>query len=613
MPRALVEKPSSFQAVANPHAPYRYVKFPVRLRYKGHTAAGICRRFTPEACFVSFKESELAPQPLQAGTQCTLWIEPAEESSPRIELRVELRWVLRKSSSDAAAELFLQLRCLEHDSFGLKQLKQLYDDFRFTIMVVDDDPATLRGYKRVLGNQYNVVTCTSGEQALHQMQQTEPAILITDQSMPIMTGIELLDEFRQRFPEAHTVRIVLSAQTRFDDLADFVNRCHISHFLQKPFNVETLRQIVSKGTETYLKAMEQERVAQELQESNIVLAQENSYLRNRLVSGHTFDRIIGKSRALQAMLQQLEQVVHSEATVHLLGETGTGKELVAQALHYGGPRTNAPFVIQNCAGITDSLMQSTLFGYKKGAFTGADQDRPGVFQQSHGGTLFLDEVAELSPTAQGALLRVLQNGEAVPVGSEHPVQVNVRIISATHKDLRHEVKKGRFREDLYFRLMVIALRLPKLSERHGDVPVLAQHFLQKSCLFYGKQIKGFSPEVMSALERYSWPGNVRELANEVERLVVLTPHGHEISVNSLSAQIVGNSSGSYLAMSPVPSVSSPGLVVPSGLSYDQAMQHLSRNLVKGALDSSGGTVKKAAELLDMESSRLAKLRKRLGL
>ncbi len=310
------------------------------------------------------------------------------------------------------------------------------------------------------------------------------------------------------------------------------------------------------------------------------------------------------------MVDQLERVRRSDATVHVHGETGTGKELVARALHSGGPRKHAPFVAQNCAGLSESLLQSLLFGHKKGAFTGADKDFQGVFQQADRGTLFLDEVAELSATVQAALLRALQSGEITPVGARAPVKVDVRVISATHKDLREEVRGGRFREDLYFRLVVIPIRLPSLRERSGDIPLLAMHFLDLHCELKGKNIRGFSGDAMRALERYPWPGNVRELENEIERLVVLTDDQQKVPLELLSPHL---RQGAGPAAAPTPPAEADGFVVPAGLDYDRAVASLERALVEEALRQAGGNVSQAARALGMERSRLAKLRDRLGL
>ena len=255
-------------------------------------------------------------------------------------------------------------------------------------------------------------------------------------------------------------------------------------------------------------------------------------------------------------------------------------------------------------------METTLFGHVKGAFTSADQDRLGVFQAADGGTLFLDEVAELPVAVQAALLRVAQSGEVKPVGASECSKVDVRLVCATHRDLRHEVQEGRFRADLYFRLVVIEIHLPPLRERTGDVPVLARHFLDMLCERLDVDIPGFTPEAMQVLEGYSWPGNVRELRNEIERLTVLAYPGQKLPAELLSRRIREASRGPTAG--DVRSDGS-GYLVPKGLSYDETILALQRQVLQTALEEAGGVVSRAAEILNMERSRLAKLRHRLGL
>jgi Nif-specific regulatory protein len=354
--------------------------------------------------------------------------------------------------------------------------------------------------------------------------------------------------------------------------------------------------------------VENERLNQKLERLNERLLRENRYLRQRLVGFDGFEHIIGKSVQLRSALAELARVRLTEATTHIQGETGTGKELVARALHFGGPREKGPFIAQNCAGVAETLIQSTLFGHRRGSFTGADRDHPGVFQAAHKGSLFLDEVAELSPAVQASLLRALQEGEVMPLGASHPVKVYVRFISASHTDLRDEVLRGQFREDLYFRLMVISIRLPALRERLGDIPVLAQHFLDLHCERHRKDIPGFTVAAMAVFEEHRWPGNIRELENEVERLVVLGEVGSKIPPELLSPHLLEATQAAGSAVTP----RSDGLVVPSGLTFDDAVVAVERALIEKALRESDGTTSRAATRLGMERSRLGKLRRRLG-
>ena len=274
----------------------------------------------------------------------------------------------------------------------------------------------------------------------------------------------------------------------------------------------------------------------ELQVADEQLAGENRYLRKRQ-GGARFDHIIGDSQAMQDIFGQLEKVIDTRATVCISGETGTGKELIASAIHNQGKRREKMFVAQNCAALPENLLESELFGHKKGAFTGADRDKKGLFMIAHGGSLFLDEVGEMSLPLQAKLLRVLQEGEVRPVGASMPKQVDVRIICATNRDLRAEVEAGRFREDLFYRLMVFPIVMPPLRERREDIPLLAQHFLDKYCPEMRKTVGGVSQEAINQLAAFNWPGNIRELENEIQRLVIQVDEGAIVTPEHLSPRI----------------------------------------------------------------------------
>lgn len=254
------------------------------------------------------------------------------------------------------------------------------------------------------------------------------------------------------------------------------------------------------------------------------LRQENLQLREEFRRIYAFEEIIGQSKSMQSVFQMMNKVLENTTTVLIVGETGTGKELVARAIHYNGLRREKPFIPVNCASIPENLLESELFGYKKGAFTGASGDKPGLVQLADGGTLFLDEVGEIPLSQQAKVLRFLQEKEIMPVGGSGQVKVDVRVIAATNRDLALEVREGRFREDLFYRLNIIPLQLPPIRERKKDVPLLAQHFLKKLCASVGKDVKGFTPEALQVIMDYPWPGNVRELENAIERAVVLATH-----------------------------------------------------------------------------------------
>ena len=526
-----------------------------------------------------------------------------------IEGTAKIAWqILDDHDVDGRAVWGFGLEWLELTEDGKSTLKEFIDTFRYTIVAVDDEPLNLNVLVRCLRNDYRLLTFTDVEQALKVFQTDEVAVLLTDYRMPKMNGVEVLKNLNQQFPNAFTKRIVISAFPEIEPLQDFVNVGKIFYFLQKPYRNEDLQQVLQRAVEAYTLSIENTRLHTELTRANERLRRENASLRKRLGGYEGLDSIIGSSPKLRAALGQLERVRRSLASVHIQGETGTGKELVARAIHEGSARADKPMVSQNCAGLTESLLQSTLFGHKKGSFTGADRDHKGVFQEADTGTLFLDEVAELSQNVQASLLRVLQEGEITPVGASKPTQVDVRVISATHKDLRDEVRLGHFREDLYFRLVVIHLRLPPLRERTGDIAILAKHFLEIFCERYNVDIPGFTVEAMQLLEQYSWPGNVRELENEIERVVVMATTQERLHVELLSPHISGytNTTGQMNG-----GVKSTNGYVNDGGSYDDQVTLLEKHLIENALRLTNGVIKEAAMQLQMDPSRLAKLRKRL--
>ncbi|MBX6423063.1 sigma-54-dependent Fis family transcriptional regulator [Thermosulfurimonas sp. F29] len=315
------------------------------------------------------------------------------------------------------------------------------------------------------------------------------------------------------------------------------------------------------------------------------------------------EEIIGKSRAIREVFRLIDKVAPTESTVLILGESGTGKELVARAIHARSRRRHGPFVPVNCGAIPEELLESELFGYERGAFTGATRSKPGRFELAHGGTIFLDEIAEMSPKLQVKLLRILQERRVERLGGERAFPVDIRIIAATNRDLEREVAEGRFREDLYFRLNVIPIKLPPLRERKEDIPLLAKHFLARFCEREDLPLKKLSDGALRRLMEYHWPGNVRELENLMERLVILT-EGEIIEEKDLPEHI--------RSASPVP-ICPPGKFPVDGFSLPRALREFERELILQALEISGGVKSRAARLLGIKRTTLIEKMKRLGL
>ena len=369
------------------------------------------------------------------------------------------------------------------------------------ILVVDNDPQMvnlLQGH--LAGEGWAVAAATSGADALTALERSDFDVILTDLVMDGVDGLALLRETQRREP---TPRVVL--MTAFGSLESAIEAIRLGayDYLTKPFRMEQASVAVRR-------AIDDRR-----------LREENRRLRAAVEQRYGFENIIGRSPALQRVFEQVRAVAEADASVLLIGESGTGKELVARAIHHNSGRRDGPFVAVNCAAIPDTLLESELFGHEKGAFTGADRKRRGLFADANGGTLFLDEVGDIALPLQAKLLRVLQDKAVRPVGGSQEIQLDLRLISATHQDLPVMVTEGTFREDLYYRLAVIPLRLPSLRERVEDIMLLATHFLERATASLGKALKGFDDEATAWLLHYRWPGNVRELENVVERAATL--------------------------------------------------------------------------------------------
>jgi two-component system response regulator AtoC len=369
------------------------------------------------------------------------------------------------------------------------------------LLVVDDEAIvreSLNAWLKDVG--YQVLTAENGHKALEVIEKEKPDIMIADLVMPGMDGIELMKRAKAQHPKIEVIIITAYASI---PTAITAMKEGAYDYIEKPFCPERAELLVKKLAE------HQE------------LVEENLSLRQKLEDHYRFENIIAKSSKMQRLIELIKVVGKSNATVLITGESGTGKELVARAIHSQSHRQNKPFVAVSCAALPESLLESELFGHEKGSFTGAYAQKKGKFEFANGGTLFLDEVGEMSANIQVHLLRVLEEKEFTRVGGNEPIRVDVRVISATNKDLRKAIEKQEFREDLYYRLNVVNIELPPLRERKEDIPLLAEHFLNKFAMENQKEITGFSPEAMELVLGYDWPGNVRELENAIERAVIL--------------------------------------------------------------------------------------------
>ncbi len=376
------------------------------------------------------------------------------------------------------------------------------------ILVIDDDPSLRRVMEYNLQQEgYEVSVAASGEKGLGMFDQLMPALVITDMKMPGIDGLDVLRHIRQRSPE--TLVIIITAFGEVDRAVEAM-KAGAYDYIQKPFSRDSLKLTVSKA----------------LQYSGVI--EENRRLKSQLDEKAGFRNMIGTSNEMQKVFDVINKVADTEAAVLITGESGTGKELVARAIHAQSSRRNAPFVAINCSAIPRELIESELFGYTKGAFTGALKDKAGKFQLAEGGTLFLDEIGELLPELQPKLLRALQEKEIDPVGSDKPLKIDVRVLSATNLDIRKAVTGGSFREDLFYRLSVIEIHLPPLRERRDDIALLIRHFCEK----HGSAEVQFSRDALEVMRHYPWPGNIRELENTVERILILR-HSDSIGVSDL--------------------------------------------------------------------------------
>ncbi len=480
--------------------------------------------------------------------------------------------------------------------------EQTRPDARAGVLVVDDEEAILESLELTLGDEYRVFTARTGDEGLEVIEREDIALVISDQVMPGMTGVEFFEKVVERKPLV--IRMMLTGYADLQSLQRAINDGRIYRFISKPWEPDELRLGIRRALEAHDLLVQNISLADRLQAANAKLEAENVVLRREVEHRYSFHNIIGSSQAMQRVFDVIEKVAETDATTLITGETGTGKDLVARAIHYAGVRKEKPFVAQNCAALPATLLESELFGHKRGSFTGAHADKKGLFELADGGTIFLDEIGETEPSMQVRLLRVLQDGEIRPVGSSDTIHVNVRVVAATNRDLASEVEQAHFREDLYYRLRVVEIELPALRQRREDIPALAEHFLERVNERMGRSLEGFTMAAMDRLAAYEWKGNVRELENEIERIGALAGAETAVGVDMLSEHIRG------AAPRAVPSSEIDAPIVEWDL--NRAVDALKRHMLVQAIRETGSKTR-GAERLGIPRQSLQKMLKRLDI
>ncbi|HAK89919.1 MAG: hypothetical protein A2X55_00475 [Nitrospirae bacterium GWB2_47_37] len=440
------------------------------------------------------------------------------------------------------------------------------------IMVIDDDPNTCSLLNRILAkNGHDVTTETIPSNAVKSFRGDSFDLVITDFYMPKMNGLELLEQVKNINPDVDVM--IMTAFATVDNAVDAMRKGAYDYIV-KPFQNDDLLLSIKR-------ILEKRR-----------LSEENKQLRAELSKKYSFHNIIGKSQSMQKIFATVRKVADSDATALLIGESGTGKELVAKAIHYSGKRKDKNFVALNCSALPDTLLESELFGHTKGAFTGATESKQGLFEYANGGTLFLDEIADTSPSVQAKLLRVIEDKRIRKLGDNKETEIDVRIITATSRNLKDMIDENTFREDLFYRINVFPISIPPLRDRKEDIPLLTEHFL--------KGRKKLHPDALDTLTNYNWPGNVRELENVIERTVVFA--GDEtITQDDLPAEIKNTICNN----------------IDCSLSYQEAkekvIKEFSQNFISCTLRQTGGNVTKAAEKLEIDRANLQRLMRKYGI
>jgi two-component system response regulator HydG len=448
------------------------------------------------------------------------------------------------------------------------------------ILVVDDDPGHLTTLKTIIKSWgYSVSLADDGAHAIKSVKERPFDLILMDVRMTHMSGIEALKKIKDYNPAIPV--LIMTAYSSVDSAVEAL-KSGAYDYLTKPLDFEVLKLSLERALE------------------HTDLKQENKYLKDKLSANYELKNIIGRSRPMKELIDMLAMIAPSEATVLITGESGTGKELIAKSIHHNSSRKDHPLIIVNCTALTETLLESELFGHEKGAFTGADKRREGRFMQANRGTIFLDEIGETSSAMQAKLLRVIQEREIQRVGGEETLSVDVRILAATNRNLEEDVKKGKFREDLYYRLNVVMLNIPPLRDRQDDIPLLAHHFLEKYAEKNRKPVKGFSPLAMDMLLKYEWPGNVRELENTIERAVILLP-GEHITEKELPSNITEPYSEKR-----------NWVEQPKELAANRPLEEIEKEAILATLEAAGGNKSETARRLGINRKTLHKKLKDYG-
>jgi two-component system response regulator HupR/HoxA len=419
-----------------------------------------------------------------------------------------------------------------------------------TVLVVDDEVRSQDAMRRTLEEDFSVLTASGADDARQLLERHEVNVILCDQRMPGLTGVLFLKEVREHWPDV--VRIVISGYTDSEDIIAGINDAGIYQYILKPWVPDHLLATVRNAAEAQTLQQETARLDLELRTATPVLRQRAAHKLERARKTFGFDRIErAPGSPLDSVCEMAARVARYDLSVLVLGESGTGKELLARAIHYASPRANGAFVVENCAAIPETLLESELFGHKRGAFTGAYEDHIGLFQRADGGTVFLDEIGETSPAFQVRLLRVLQEGEVRPVGGTRALPVDVRVIAATHRELEQRVREGLFREDLYYRIAGATFTVPPLRERVGDIEPIARRVIDEVGIELGRPGASLSDEAMACLMGYPWPGNIRELRNELSRALALSD-SERIEAQSLSLRVLHGQAGLTASASATP-------------------------------------------------------------